>query len=169
MTCERLIFARPAIVDSGKPVNWQAVGRTLHPIHPVNLSLGHDSSIQEVSGRGNSRAFDTISHPRGRSRPRTLPLRAIRRKASQAVANSRVVRTSWATYRKTYFRCRSPPPQALRPRLQDARHAGPSAEPILPGEGDPGRNFARETFRLPGSRRSGTPGDAGCAISLDRT
>jgi hypothetical protein len=90
-----------------------------HPIHPVNLSRGHGSDIQDVSGRGSPRASDTVSHPSGSSIVLTLPLRAIQRssrRASQAVASSSVVRASRTTYSRT-----SSPSDAERRRADDVQ------------------------------------------------
>jgi hypothetical protein len=70
----------------------------VHPsIQPVNLSRGHGSSIQDVSGSGNERASSTANHPWDNGIVLSLPLRATQRNMphdSQAVASSTVVRTS---------------------------------------------------------------------------
>jgi hypothetical protein len=36
----------------------------VHPIHAVNVSRGHGSSIQGVSGRGSSEAASTVGLPK---------------------------------------------------------------------------------------------------------
>jgi len=91
-------------------------------IHPVNLSLGHGSSIQEVSGRGSRSAASTVSHPWDNGIVLSLPLRATQRKTpqdSQTVARSSVVFASCATYRSTSS------------RLPSAHSTGASA-PLIP-------------------------------------
>ena len=70
--------ARNSSQPADLPTPWR------HPIHPVNLSRGHGSSIHEVSGIGNEPAPSTVSHPSGIAIVLSLPLRAIQRRAPRA-------------------------------------------------------------------------------------
>ncbi len=80
-----------------------------HHSHPITVFRDNGSDIHEVSGSGNFPAASTVSHPLANAIERSLPLRANHRMtplASQVVASSIVVFTSWATYLQDLF----PPP-----------------------------------------------------------